>query len=67
MVGEDLVDALKSANEKLMEHLKSATDENRTGVANVYAEFVEEWSDMDLDATLVSPPSSVSLRSIRTC
>ncbi|KAI0743827.1 U3 small nucleolar RNA-associated protein 6-domain-containing protein [Daedaleopsis nitida] len=51
-VGEPLVDALKRANEQLSESVRSTSREARSGVACVYAEFLEEWCGKDVDDSL---------------
>lgn len=53
-MGEQLVDALKDANERLLGHIRSRGGEVQPGIADVYAELVEEWCGKDVDDTLVS-------------
>ncbi|TBU29581.1 U3 small nucleolar RNA-associated protein 6-domain-containing protein [Dichomitus squalens] len=52
MVGEPLVDALKSANEQLIAAVRTAANSSDPGVANVYSEFVEEWCGQEVDDSL---------------
>ncbi len=52
--GETLVDALKSANEQLLDAVRRAASMSDPGVAKVYAEFVEEWCGKEFDDSLVS-------------
>ncbi|RPD63879.1 hypothetical protein L227DRAFT_572320 [Lentinus tigrinus ALCF2SS1-6] len=52
LVGEPLVDALKDANERLLAYIRSTEGEVKPGVADVYAEFVEEWCGKGVDDTL---------------
>lgn len=60
--GESLVDELKRANETLYETVRSTEGEATTGVACVYAEFVEEWCGKDVDDSLVSCCHTASVR-----
>lgn len=46
------MDALKSANEQLLEAIRHAASD--LGVAKVYVEFVEEWCRKEVDDSLVS-------------
>ncbi|TBU43639.1 hypothetical protein BD309DRAFT_960198 [Dichomitus squalens] len=52
MVGEPLVDALKSANEQLIAAVRTAANSSDPGVAKVYSEFVEEWCGQEIDDSL---------------
>ena len=54
LVGETLVDALKSANEQLIAAVRNAAGSVDSGVANVYAQFVGEWCGKEVDDSLVS-------------
>lgn len=53
--GEDLVKRLQEANERLMRSVKQGDGQK---AADVYAAFVEEWYQKDLDENLVSQLSS---------
>lgn len=50
--GEDLVEALKIANEKLLIVLKH-NGKNGESFLRLYADFVEEWCRPDIDVNLV--------------
>ncbi|KAI0356208.1 hypothetical protein OH77DRAFT_1423811 [Trametes cingulata] len=50
--GEPLVDALKNANDVLLEAVRTSSAEAREGVASVYAEFIEEWCGKGVDDSL---------------
>jgi U3 small nucleolar RNA-associated protein 6 len=52
MVGEDLVDALKVANENLLASIKDG-GKNGERFLHLYADFVEEWCRPDIDINLV--------------
>ena len=48
--GEIYVDALRQANEELMEMVQTRNDDD---IAAVYIEFVSEWFERDIDEHLV--------------
>ena len=50
--GEDLVEALKDANEKMLVGVKHE-GKSRENYFRAYAEFVEEWCRANIDANLV--------------
>jgi U3 small nucleolar RNA-associated protein 6 len=50
--GEDLVEALKNANENLLGAMRHE-GKNGEGFLRGYAEFVEEWCRPSIDANLV--------------
>ncbi|PIL34179.1 hypothetical protein GSI_03890 [Ganoderma sinense ZZ0214-1] len=50
--GETLVEALKSANEQLLNAVRRADKTDVPGIAKVYAEFVEEWCRREVDSSL---------------
>jgi len=52
MDGQDLVEALKDANEKMLAGVKRK-GENRESYFRAYAEFVEEWCRANIDSSLV--------------
>ncbi|KAH9938923.1 U3 small nucleolar RNA-associated protein 6-domain-containing protein [Amylocystis lapponica] len=48
MEGEDLIEALKHANEQLMAAVRPSSAED-AGLAAVYANFITEWCNKDID------------------
>ncbi|KZT08401.1 uncharacterized protein LAESUDRAFT_757637 [Laetiporus sulphureus 93-53] len=51
--GEDLVDALRKANEELAIAVKEANQgENTEKLGEIYAQFVQEWCEKDIDNSL---------------
>ncbi|KDQ57693.1 hypothetical protein JAAARDRAFT_35378 [Jaapia argillacea MUCL 33604] len=49
--GEDLISALKTANQELVRAVNDATD-NREPLASAYVQFVAEWCRKEIDANL---------------
>ena len=47
------VDELRHANEELLEKAKNAKGQEKEGLARVYASFVQEWVQKDIDENLV--------------
>ncbi|KAI1796429.1 U3 small nucleolar RNA-associated protein 6-domain-containing protein [Ganoderma leucocontextum] len=52
LTGETLVDALKRANEQLLDAVRHRASPSDTSMAKVYAEFVQEWCEKDVDDSL---------------
>lgn len=69
LIGSELVDAIKGANEELSHRLRRAQDiskgnlKGRTfmlDMAEVYSSFVREWFEKDIDDNLVSNQTGVA-------
>ncbi|OBZ67094.1 U3 small nucleolar RNA-associated protein 6 [Grifola frondosa] len=60
--GEALIEALKSASEQLAAAVRNSdAGEQGERVADVYAEFIEEWCRKELDDSLQRPAASPAL------